>query len=281
MSSYLRILAARALDQPQPIRPRLPALFESPSGPTVLPVETARRRVPDSQKNNRSEVLDVPARREADPPTISLRGRLSDAIRLSPSRTRQISEDRNQRQEIETNLPREHANPVVGSAAPAKPVERDVISGESARPGPITLESPNQIAEPIRPADQSSPSENGREIRRAEITEIQNTLMIESNNEPVLPPARASDLERPRAEPLREQPVVVKPDISPGNTHSLRLKPESSIEERPSSIRITIGRVDVRAILPAAQTSTLGAPKPAIKAMSLDEYLKTRNGAKN
>src|SRR5205807_6118982 len=55
--SYLSTLAARALDQPQPIRPRLPSLFEAAARPRVnfRELTVNKHSQPEQRTSSRSE----------------------------------------------------------------------------------------------------------------------------------------------------------------------------------------------------------------------------------
>jgi hypothetical protein len=50
------------------------------------------------------------------------------------------------------------------------------------------------------------------------------------------------------------------------------------VEASPPPIRITIGRVEVRAVFPGAPARPTAAPPPRHQPLSLNEYLKLRNG---
>jgi len=54
--------------------------------------------------------------------------------------------------------------------------------------------------------------------------------------------------------------------------------PRLAQRSAPPTVRVTIGRIEVRAALPAQPAATRGPPSPRRPALSLDDYLKRRNG---
>jgi hypothetical protein len=54
--------------------------------------------------------------------------------------------------------------------------------------------------------------------------------------------------------------------------------PTRRAEPAPRNIQITIGRVEVRAVLPSASGER--RPAPSATRLSLEQYLKRRNGAR-
>jgi hypothetical protein len=91
-----------------------------------------------------------------------------------------------------------------------------------------------------------------------------NTVVAAAPQESSEPPLRA--LLHPQS------PRVIEP-LTRERTTLLR---ESQTPQAPPSIRVTIGRVDVRAITPSPQTTKAAAPRP--KPFTLDDYVRLRDG---
>ena len=76
--------------------------------------------------------------------------------------------------------------------------------------------------------------------------------------------ARAFPVPRNSLQPRKQVESRQKPPI----------RADAAVQERPSSVQVTIGRVEVRAIIQAPQRQSRATPKPGL--MSLDEYLNRR-----
>jgi hypothetical protein len=79
------------------------------------------------------------------------------------------------------------------------------------------------------------------------------------------------DLQKPQGPLVSEQNTAL-----PEPLERCMAGPEPPVST--TTIRVTIGRVEVRAITPPAPASQRTAPKRTVPALSLDEYLKQRNG---
>jgi len=77
--------------------------------------------------------------------------------------------------------------------------------------------------------------------------------------------------------------VVVQPEIMPPRQPPafLAISPQPSRATGPPAIHVTIGRVEVRAVHPPPEPPRPPAPPPATRRISLEEYLKRRNGARS
>src|SRR5262249_35929021 len=89
---------------------------------------------------------------------------------------------------------------------------------------------------------------------------------------------QAQERKTHQAEAFRPQAIVVKPEARTAVSEEPFSEPQIIRPDLPPSVKITIGRVDVRAIMPSTPTPLVVAREPAAKALSLDEYLKRRNG---
>ena len=72
------------------------------------------------------------------------------------------------------------------------------------------------------------------------------------------------------------QHALPRPSAFPAMKRELPLPAERNAP--PPTVRVTIGRIEVRAALPTPPTATREPPRPRRPALSLDDYLKRRNG---
>lgn len=270
MRSYLSAIAARAIQQPQSIRPHVASLFES-SGPRVRLLEPISkkhvvrlRRASETadEQNKPASLIEHMAGRETGPRSsyTEIRPAAFDVIRqvanLQPE-IKPISEQTTPRPVRVASRQQEAKSELTGGERKVETVDQEedrthpaAIQRESARVGP--------------------PPANGI---------IEETNVIESGPELAVPgPMTATS--KPRREPPFHDGVIVRPELaaSEGKTPTFEVPLPS--QEAPQSIRITIGRVDVRAIMPQPANATHEVRKAATAGpMSLDEYLKKRNGA--
>ena len=87
-------------------------------------------------------------------------------------------------------------------------------------------------------------------------------------------PGRAAIHLRPSSE---RAPIVVEPNVTPFIESAVPVAPrESSSRVPPNIVRVHIGRVEVRAVMPPVPPPR--APERPGPLLSLDEYLKRRNG---
>jgi len=96
------------------------------------------------------------------------------------------------------------------------------------------------------------------------------------NARPGLTTNDADQSRRANIQPLTIRPHVARPDGAPPRANEAA--DETTGETAAPVIRVTIGRIDVRAVnapAPPARRQTPSAPK-----LSLDEYLRSRNGRK-
>jgi hypothetical protein len=92
------------------------------------------------------------------------------------------------------------------------------------------------------------------------------------------PPITASSLIRSK-QPLPPTPVVAQPQITSSSEPPAPVSVEHvSAPDASPTIRVSIGRVEVRAIMPPAPPAPRTRPERRGPALSLDEYLKRRNG---
>jgi hypothetical protein len=277
VSDYLERLVARSFDPRDAIRPRPLGLFEAvpPGGaPTEpvpgqeAPVETTRPpaavRPPRTEATSREvAVIEVPV--PATPVASS----------VTPSRVAAVNETA-------------AVQPVPATVAPPEPPR--YRSQDEARAQPRMTSPPER--------DRSKPAPPQPLFQRTIVQPLQREVIVERpaaaerrtvqprrerQPPPVVaakPSARRSEVSHvppppqlPRSRPIRPQVTAPQPD--------LRSRRDSQSAAEPAAaptIHVTIGRVEVRAVVQpaAAARRRPAAASPAV--MSLDEYLKQRAG---
>ena len=257
MSDFLGNLAARAVAPSNAIRPRLPSRFESPA--------TAERTALDAEQEP-----------SADAARIEDRGRVSQ-IPFAPTPSPTMRE-----RSIEI------ARPIV-AAEPAASVVSPPVNVPLADPppfvAPITPTKPQPPEKGIQPAPTPLlapvPTLPVRPVLLSQETPIPATRSSRPP-EPVTPREAGETPPRKRVEPVVPQRIVAveKPPVAAAVASSPEATGaacETPAETAAPIIRVTIGRIDVRAVLPSAPAPTRKAPT-ASPVLSLDEYLKQRDG---
>ena len=274
MSDYLTNLAARALAPVPTIVPRQGSLFEpvaARSGPSAV------GRPADDWEEGRGESSEV------EPHPSAARSR------LFPARPRPAAES-----PVEASAP----SPVTGIPQPStwpdhsrevsalvSPVAR-VTKNESIAAAP-PAESPTAPAPTPAPrlwpvaTDRPPPGHEPAESPREEppLKEPRHGLRRK---------VEASNVAEDRGETARQSPRPVAParePFAPTVIASSPQRPEpataapSHQAAGPPTIRITIGRVEVRAVAPAA--AAVAVPRAASRPrLSLEDYLKERSGGR-
>jgi hypothetical protein len=276
MNSYLSNVIARAGEQPQSIRPRLASLFEPPAGPAIPMATNAlgtKRNVPPRSVSQPHEDRTAPTQPVAPDVAPLLIHRSAESIAKQGAQA-SVSVDKTTTASP-FNLPVENppqplipAHPAVSSRVepvldPAGPIPS--LHYNEAESEHIQASAEGQARrEETRPTVESTPA-----------TFIDRTILIEA---PI----------HPRAEPevvVREVDRSIRP-WAPRPASAL-VRPEMNlslaapvIARESSSVRITIGRIDVRAIMPPQpQPAAPAHETKRVASLSLEEYLKQRNGA--
>jgi hypothetical protein len=154
-----------------------------------------------------------------------------------------------------------HADEVLAAPRP-KLIDSAVLGSER------NTESSHKNAEAARDAE--SP------IQIAQSINLEQTTLIEHVTTTLPPVVPIPAAEKAPREPAPPEALVVKPQVSTDRTEVEWSEPEFTAAEAPPSVRITIGRVDVRAVMPPSPARTVKSA--ARKALSLDDYLKQRSG---
>lgn len=279
MSGYLSNLASRTIEQRPSIRPRLASVFEPASGPRI--------RVVEPLEEERSRPARSVSRRYDDGarPT-----RLTEA-HVKPSPIKQPPEPAAGPAQV-SHLPEDHR--------PMPTLASDSLSERSTQaitPHATVVSNTKSTLESPVPASASTASESGNQPVQAASPErayqpelgaahsseaalLERTLAIE--------PAVSAPAGRTPAEAVINKveahpgpAVIVRPNVSANyESQPPSIEMPSITREAPSAIHITIGRVEVRAIMPPpAQPVTTARETKRGASLSLEDYLKKRNGA--
>ena len=268
MRSYLSILAARSVNQTPQIRPRVASLFES-AGPRIKLLERiVKKQVVQPRRANES------GHERAEPASVAedFVGREKTArtsrTDIRPAAFEAAGRLANLQLEIKPVSQPPPSPPIRVSSRqpesesePAKDEQRfETPDPKEARSQPAAIQTESAHDEP------------------PPIALIEETNLGGSAPEPASPGPISTG--RPRREPALRAGVVIRPEIVTSEPKAPALEALPPSQEAQQSIRITIGRVDVRAIMPQPATATNAIRKAVtVGPMSLEEYLKRRNGA--
>lgn len=268
MNGYLTKLAARSVGhtQTQPIKPRLASLFEPVAGLRLRSFKTLTAKKGSSLPDHLSQ-SDESNPLPAEVKVAGANPQLATGILEAPA------------QVTRTNSPAN--SPVEEASATVRPSFSARIR---AQPGKADSAPAFDLNIGTKHPEQSIEARNDlisvgdeKELPSERATSVIETGMIESLFQS--DPQSTAKAETRRVEPGSEsRSITVKPEVTESITH---LRVEAEMPEAASSVSITIGRVEVRAIMPspplpaAVNASSQRQPQPA---QSLDEYLKQRNG---
>jgi hypothetical protein len=278
MNSFLRTLAARAIDQSQSVKPRLASLFEPPAGPLIRSVEASRRRKLAPRRITRDEDR-VSPRLVSDDRTVAPTTRPAEIQQVARVRQEELRDDRRLIPAIvEPRATEEIAKPVDLTKSEVS-FDRNVTPEPEPNPA---LRPANRNEEPIPEQNQIRSPEIQSDLQIAQTVAVENTVIFAPDTESHSDPDQAPEPKPVSVESRRPESIIVRPRVNSAPIDSPTLEATSMVQEAaPPSIRITIGRVEVRAIMPSTRSPAVAAQPPLTKALSLDEYLKKRNGAKN
>ena len=266
MSSYLSTLAARALEQPQPIRPRLASLFEPVAGPRVSfrEVTLNKRGNQQSSKSTRHKEQNGAAHKAE-----SLGSTIRPKIVVTSGETKSLQVSDNSqliKSSPETFQPQTATVKHVDEATSQPTESRFEIANQGRTErrdhSALTLPAP----EPIRPS-----------VQVTQVITFEEANIITTAPD-VSPQQRTQEAKSQQVEASRPQAIVVKPEARTAVSEQPFSEPQIIAPDLPPSVRITIGRVDVRAVMPPTPTTVIAACEPALKALSLEQYLEQRNG---
>src|SRR5262245_40598764 len=260
MSNYLNNIVARSLNAVEVIQPRLPLLFE-PVAPDI-PTLPVTRRI-DTGSGDEAELTEkVPSQRPTAlslaagqiAPTVSQTRAVTAVERVDQSRSRDDGPTK-----ILNSLP-----PQMDSAAGKQPTkaneEVDVVTTKRRNDSVIENRRHERVSITDEHHGPGFSATTGISTRRPSQPSRQVKLGTQFTD-PSLPQARTTS------------------EGSGFSSLSLRSNDLSPQRSEPPTIKITIGRIDVRALLPATTQASPPPvrPKPGL---SLSDYLKQREEGK-
>ena len=162
-----------------------------------------------------------------------------------------------------------------GVAVNGRGVDPAVSRAERQPPRSSTRPPESQIEFPIeKKDDRSHPIESRRKVRSRQTfsaSRPEGADITEAWSPAPLP--RRTPIVSQGATQIVVQPEIINP-LKSATAPAISLLHPSPKE--PPAIHVTIGRVEVRAIMPAAQVKP--PPERSVPKMSLDDYLRSRNG---
>jgi hypothetical protein len=286
VNNYLSNIAARALNQAPTVRPRLRGRFD-PASPANEPAVDGLKLAPTESIDSERLVENNPAatsenqmaherlhasRRPSDengPHTLSFAHRgekttsapLNDTLVPAP-----------QTPVIQVPI----ATATISTTQPARPVSVNPlapIASSFERDAPPARTEQRRLPEP-RPDDAWPSAE--REIKTIIVREER--IISEQAREPGSHPTPASALpssNQPKRSDTTPPPVIVQTRIAPLVEKGVDAFPLSRPSPQPQPIvRVTIGRIEVRAV---GSSQSPSKPRATPPVMNLDDYLRRRN----
>jgi hypothetical protein len=269
MSDFLGNLAARSLGREQVLRPRLAARFEPPAGSAMTPlvevVDEVTEVSPAPHADRRPPPMAKSVAHRPDALPASAAAPLPQSPQLAPS-------------------PRPIQVPVSppATAVPATTitmtVERPTTPVPTVSPLPLPAIRTTPLQTPTPPRDAVRPAVRAVTDSKSESLPI--VPLPVARHDTIGPPHVPMDV-GPRQTPAEPPPRMIEPLAPPKAAPVVATMPSKSVRDdeplpaqaasSPPTIRVTIGRVEVRAVTspaPAVPTPT------AVPMMSLEEYLR-------
>jgi hypothetical protein len=251
MSDYLTNLVARTLDPSRVVQPRLASLFEP------LPNANAQGRfltfaLASEEGDARPRASADETRAPAVPSSIPARNEGATREHSAPFHT-QSPTDVVERRAVSS--PREKSPAATGERAAASQLTAQTYAEQEA----LTSSAASAVSSKDSASNKSAGDalEAGRERRAT------------SESERAPTPRAAPRVVEPR---LSRAPTVSEAQPPPASTAS-----DARREDAAPTIRVTIGRVDVRAVAPAPPERRR-APESSRPALTLEDYLRRRGG---
>ena len=267
MSGYLSKLVLRSVEQPQPIRPRLASLFEAVANLPILSLQatdvTTDNQIQDASPRtaeSRATTVEIKSFDNSRSQAATLEAPKVAGVERGPGKT-------------PTEEPSPRPPPVLAERVVTEPNRvENVSASEESIETPQTRQNSADVKQDTAVLDQPLP-----EIHVAHVIE---TKLIESLIRSEPPSTSGRETRKVPPEPGTNS-VIVKPEIIAGSVQTP--EKEDGLGQSSSAIRITIGRVDVRAIMPAPSQPavTSASQRKGRPPLSLDEYLKQRSGELN
>lgn len=251
MSDYLTNLVARTLDPSSVVQPRLASLFEPLANadaqgrfsPFALEAEEGDARLAESAAETRAPA--APS---------SIPARVEGATREHSARYHTQSPTDAVERQVASSAREESPAATVERAAAAHLTAQTYAEKEAPTPSAASVVKSKDSASNISAGDASEAVHERR-------------VLSESEGAPTS--RAAARVVEPR---LSRAPIVPAAQLPPASTAY-----DARREDAAPTIRVTIGRVDVRPVAPAPQERRR-APETPRPALTLEDYLKRRGG---
>jgi hypothetical protein len=285
VSGYLARLA-RGIDGAEPgVRPHLPSIFEVVGAGLRAPIVGLAVEEVEPADERPSRVPNVSAERLVEPRETSIAARAVEpgdramAARLVESAPRQAppSLARSVDRRDEAAEPRAVAGadePADRSEPPGRIPIRAAVEAPSHAVAPPPLAAPGPEASPV-PARAPKGVPTLDPIPRADVDRTRAAPPVPPRTQPPTAVPVRSDGPRPPA-----VSVVPAAALAPAPLPEPRRLRQSGPAESPV-VRITIGRIDVRAVPTPTPNQENSRPTRRKPAMSLEDYLERRNGRRS
>jgi len=268
MSGYIGNLLGRTLGDAPLLRPRAPSVFEPVAEPAADLQSTWLAAPPSVPPVESRPVLSaVPSRETAPEPPSAPRPRLDATL---PDPPPPMTAPEPHAHESTPPLPRARKQEAATPHEPARPGLRIATPPvlPSVRPAPSTDRATANV-EPLRAVRPGTST--GPEPAPAAPAHLQAPPPL------ALRPAAAAALHTSRPPVLPRGPLPSRESrVAPRLAARVPLAPEPAAEP---GIRVTIGRVDVRAVV-APQTQSRATRSEPAPRLSLDDYLRSRDGGR-
>jgi hypothetical protein len=275
MNDFLGQIVARTLGQTPSVTPRLATVFE--------PAQPQRLR---GLIEERQEVLADSPRPSTPPPPTPEPG--PPARSVDTVRVRQAFEEKAETAEsrkafevpasVAHEIPPPPAPVAQPLSSPGSLVERTTSIAPAAQP----LSSPQPVVERARSIVHVEKAEPPRAVAPVFVERIKlqpPAVEVPPPREKNLEPSVEVRIDSPKRVPTAvSPPAPIRPKIIPARTESalpISKHPEPTHEE-PPEIHVTIGRIDVRAIVSPPPVPARTTEPKRIPPLSLDDYFKRR-----
>jgi hypothetical protein len=282
VNNYLSNIAARALNQAPTVRPRLRGRFDpgppandpavdrlklvpSQSIASVRPVDSSLAATSESQQKYEGPDANRTPDDENEPHTLSFAHR--DEIKTSALQN-------------ETRVPPPQTAVVQAAIATPTVPATQPVSGNPLSPVASSVE---RDAFPARTRQRSLPEPRPDQAGPSDPPEIKTIIVREeriiepseqareagSQPTPAMPPSS-----QPERGDTKPPPVVVQTRIAPLVENGLDFSLSRPGPQPQPTVRVTIGRIEVRAV---ASSQSPAKPRATQPVMNLDDYLRRRN----
>lgn len=282
MTDFLEGLVSRSFRLMPALEPRRPSRFEMPSGQSPLEVHAMPENSRDTHKRgvdtvSLSEQNESPARRASKRRALPVEGIIASAHRIPPDAGLRMSRplDGYARRELrgpeEATVTRAEPRQVPVANVEQKQSAHTNSSHTNASERNPVIKAPTDSHDISRRAAEQ-PGSAKHEPRQEETKAV---WMEPSPRETGIksdPPENSRVSSAFKMSPARKDEAEVRRQ----DVHSTIVETASSYDVGPPIVRVTIGRVEVRAVMSSPPVATKSEEPRAVKPLSLDEYLRRR-----